>query len=100
MVASTFLRRLIAVIEEARAEHMPCRDNLAQALMLSTKEYCEGYERKNPNILTMEERDALSQVPMQKIQAIKSYRERIGCGLKEAKDAVEQLGSVLLGRVI
>lgn len=39
--------------------------------------------------INAEEACLLRQIPCEKIKAIKSYRSRTGCGLKEAKDAVE-----------
>jgi len=40
--------------------------------------------------LTDEEEDLLRNVPCLKIQAIKSIRARISCGLKEAKDICDE----------
>lgn len=69
--------------------------------LVEAKQFVDGLEQDtraataNPPVDTGEEVDRLL-LARKKIEAVKAYRERAGCGLKEAKDAIE-LRAVELG---
>lgn len=44
--------------------------------------------------------EELAFLPLHVIDAIKHYRERVGCGLRDAKDAVDQARRVLNGEAL
>ena len=76
---SQFLIDLIHVIDKASG---PCQDHLKKALMIAMAEFVGESEW-----VSMEETHMA--VNGSKLMAIKSYKDRTKCGLKEAKDMVE-----------